>query len=388
MERRLAAIMALDVVGYSRLMVKDEAGTLEALRNFRTTILNPIVEQHGGRIFKHTGDGALIEFASAIDAVNGACEIQRELLLKAAPAGADQLRLRIGINLGDVVVEDGDIYGDGVNVAARLEGIAQADTILVSGPVYEISNKMRATAIVGARRPLRHCRAFVVSAAFDARRSRNCSSIRHSLCAERRLQARRRQCDPLSSAAPLLAGATNPREADRIHAALCSRIESENARMGRSPSNCFRIVIKDGPGACHGSADCRKPVDATISFAANYVLAEFLGDNAVLQRAHASHPPRTERRCSAGANLVRISVLALLAQGQIVVEPESNEVCDRDRASIGLHSVQDRLAEPDLRPLKLAKFSPVAQVDEKSRWKGHVDAPSYGRSTCFTGIGM
>jgi class 3 adenylate cyclase len=85
MERRLAAIMALDVVGYSRLMEKDEAGTLEALRAFRTTILNPIVEQHGGRIFKHTGDGALIEFASAIDAVNSACEIQRELLLKAAP---------------------------------------------------------------------------------------------------------------------------------------------------------------------------------------------------------------------------------------------------------------------------------------------------------------
>jgi adenylate cyclase len=142
MERRLAAIMALDVVGYSRLMEKDEAGTLEALRAFRTTILNPIVEQHGGRIFKHTGDGALIEFASAIDAVNSACEIQRELLLKAAPAEADQLRLRIGINLGDVVIEDGDIYGDGVNVAARLEGIAQADAIYVSGAVYEISNKM------------------------------------------------------------------------------------------------------------------------------------------------------------------------------------------------------------------------------------------------------
>jgi adenylate cyclase len=135
MERRLAAIMALDVVGYSRLMEKNEAGTL--LRTFRTTILNPIVKQHGGRIFKHTGDGALIEFASAIDAVNSACEIQRELLVKTAPAGVDQLRLRIGINLGDVVVEDGGIYGDGVNVAARLEGIAQAD----SGPVYEISNR-------------------------------------------------------------------------------------------------------------------------------------------------------------------------------------------------------------------------------------------------------
>src|SRR5690349_12931907 len=100
----------------------------------------------------------------------------------------------------------------------------------------------------------------------------------------------------LSAAPPLLAGATKPTVAGSRHAALCSRMESDKkARLGRPPSHCFLVVIKGGPGACPGSADCRKPVAAPISFAANYVLAEFLGDNAALQRANASHPRRAER---------------------------------------------------------------------------------------------
>src|SRR6476619_6815946 len=137
MERRLAAIMALDVVGYSRLMEQDETGTLDKLRKLNGEILNPIFEQHGGRVFKLTGDGVFVEFGSAVDAVNSACEIQRLIQLPAAPLGLDQLQLRIGINLGDVVIEGTDVYGDGVNVAARLEGIAEAGTIYVSGNVYE-----------------------------------------------------------------------------------------------------------------------------------------------------------------------------------------------------------------------------------------------------------
>jgi TolB-like protein len=138
MERRLAAIMAADVVGYSRLMEQDEAGTLATLKQRRRIILNPLLAQRRGRVVKTLGDGVLVEFASALDAVECAVELQRRMA-EANDAEPDGLPivLRIGINLGDVIIDQGDIYGDGVNIAARLEGLAEPGCVLVSGKVFE-----------------------------------------------------------------------------------------------------------------------------------------------------------------------------------------------------------------------------------------------------------
>lgn len=127
--RRLAAILAADVVGYSRLMAADEAGTLAALKHHRETIFDPAVAEHDGRLVKLMGDGALVEFHSVVDAVNCALAIQR------APDPA--IRHRIGINLGDVIADGDDIYGDGVNVAARLEPLADSGGICISAIVNE-----------------------------------------------------------------------------------------------------------------------------------------------------------------------------------------------------------------------------------------------------------
>jgi adenylate cyclase len=136
-QRRLAAILAADVVGYSRLMQLDEAGTLAVLKARRTEVLQPIVTKHRGRIVKLMGDGVLIEFASAVDAVE--CAVQLQEAMAAANAGAPDDRwivLRIGVNLGDVMVEGSDLYGDGVNIAARLEAIAEPGTVYVSQTVF------------------------------------------------------------------------------------------------------------------------------------------------------------------------------------------------------------------------------------------------------------
>ena len=125
MERRLAAIFAADVVGYSRLMGEDEAGTLTALKALRKELLAPKVVEHHGRIVKLMGDGALVEFPSVVDAVECAVAVQRGMAERNAGAPAERrIELRIGVNLGDVIVEGSDIYGDGVNVAARLQELA------------------------------------------------------------------------------------------------------------------------------------------------------------------------------------------------------------------------------------------------------------------------
>ena len=124
--RRLAAILAADVAGYSRLMGDDEEGTLERLKAHRRQLIDPKTVEHHGRIVKTTGDGLLVEFPSVVDAVRCAAEVQRGMIDR-EPELADErrIRLRIGINLGDVIAEDGDIFGDGVNVAARLEALAE-----------------------------------------------------------------------------------------------------------------------------------------------------------------------------------------------------------------------------------------------------------------------
>jgi TolB-like protein/class 3 adenylate cyclase/tetratricopeptide (TPR) repeat protein len=136
-ERRLAAILAADVVGYSRLMGEDEAGTHARLKAHRKELVEPLVTEYHGRVVKLTGDGALVEFASAVDAVECAVAIQRGMAARAALEPEDRrLRFRIGINLGDIILEEGDIYGDGVNVAARLEGLAEPGGICIAGSVY------------------------------------------------------------------------------------------------------------------------------------------------------------------------------------------------------------------------------------------------------------
>jgi adenylate cyclase len=132
-ERRLAAILAADVVGYSRLMGEDEERTLASLKTLRRELFDPKVKEHFGRLVKTTGDGALVEFASVVDAVRCAAEMQRAMTERNAeiPVGR-RIDFRIGINLGDIIIDEGDIYGDGVNVAARLEALADPGGICVS----------------------------------------------------------------------------------------------------------------------------------------------------------------------------------------------------------------------------------------------------------------
>jgi adenylate cyclase len=137
-ERRLAAILAADVAGYSRLMERDEAGTLARLRTLRRDLIDPKIAEHKGRIVKTTGDGILIEFPSVVEAVACAVALQRRMEThNDATAEEERIRFRVGINSGDVIVEDGDIHGDGVNIAARLEGIAEPGGICISGIVYD-----------------------------------------------------------------------------------------------------------------------------------------------------------------------------------------------------------------------------------------------------------
>jgi adenylate cyclase len=137
LQRRLAAILAGDVAGYSRLMGADEEGTLSRLNVHRREFLEPKIADYRGRIVKRTGDGVLIEFASAVDATRCAVEIQRGMVERNAPVPQDKrIELRIGIHVGDVIIEDGDIFGDGVNIAARLEGIAQPGGICISDDAY------------------------------------------------------------------------------------------------------------------------------------------------------------------------------------------------------------------------------------------------------------
>jgi adenylate cyclase len=137
-QRRLAAIMAADVVGYSRLMEEDEVGTLAALKSRRKEVLEPLVAKHQGRVFKVTGDGVLVEFASAVNAVQCAIDLQQGMATANDGEPEDRhITLRVGVNLGDVIVEGSDLYGDGINIAARLQAQAEPGGILVSGTAHD-----------------------------------------------------------------------------------------------------------------------------------------------------------------------------------------------------------------------------------------------------------
>jgi adenylate cyclase len=137
-DRRLAAILAADVSGYSRLMGADEEGTLAQLKAHRRALVDPKITEHRGRIVKTTGDGMLVEFASVVDAVRCAVEVQRGMVDRNADVPQEnRIEFRVGIHQGDIIIDGGDIFGDGVNVSARLEGLAEPGGICVSGRVHE-----------------------------------------------------------------------------------------------------------------------------------------------------------------------------------------------------------------------------------------------------------
>jgi adenylate cyclase len=137
-ERRLTAILAADVAGYSRLMGADEEGTLAQLKAHRRALVDPQINEHRGRIVKTTGDGMLVEFGSVVDALRCAVEIQRGMVERNAEVPREKrIEFRVGIHQGDIIIDDGDIFGDGVNVAARLEGFAEPGSICVSARVQE-----------------------------------------------------------------------------------------------------------------------------------------------------------------------------------------------------------------------------------------------------------
>src|SRR6202047_3977368 len=158
LQRRLAAIMSADVVGYSRLMGTDEAGTLSRLNALRRELIDPAIAAHSGRIVKLMGDGALVEFASPVDAVTCAIEIQRQLREHEADVSeADPIRFRIGINVGDIIIEGDDILGDGVNIAARIEGLAEPGGISLSEDAWrQVQGKVAATFVDGGEQSLKN----------------------------------------------------------------------------------------------------------------------------------------------------------------------------------------------------------------------------------------
>jgi len=173
-QRRLAAILAADVVGYSRLMEQDEAGTMAMLKARRKAVLGPLVAVHQGRVFKVTGDGVLVEFASAVNAVQCAVELQHAMSTANGDLQDDRhIVLRIGVNLGDVMVEGGDLYGDGVNIAARLQAIAEPGGVVISGTAHDhVGTKIRVAfedlgnqALKNIAQPVRAFRVSVIPAA-------------------------------------------------------------------------------------------------------------------------------------------------------------------------------------------------------------------------------
>lgn len=178
-ERRLAAVLAADVVGYSRLMEVDEAGTLARLKTVRMELIDPAIANCKGRLIKTTGDGMLVEFQSVTEALRCAVDFQQRMARRNRDMPASRTLLyRIGINLGDVIVEDGDIFGDGVNVAARLESIAEPGGICISAAVrdqvadrldvgYEDLGEQQ---VKNIQRPIRVFKVLLNSEAPDSRR--------------------------------------------------------------------------------------------------------------------------------------------------------------------------------------------------------------------------
>jgi len=156
-KRRLTTVLCADVYGYSRLMEADETGTLETLRRYRTAIAR-LVERHDGRIVNTWGDAVIAEFASVVEAVQCAVEIQQEISQQDSDVPqANPMRFRIGINLGDVMVDGSDIYGDGVNIASRLQELAEPGGVVISSSVYDqVHNKLSVGFDCLGQRPMKN----------------------------------------------------------------------------------------------------------------------------------------------------------------------------------------------------------------------------------------
>src|SRR5688572_18369839 len=156
--RRLAAIVSIDVVGYSRLMGVDEGGTLAALKAHRRELIDPKIAEHEGRIVKTTGDGLLLEFPSVVDAVSCAIDVQRGMVERNLGIPPDKrLDFRVGVNVGDIIIDDDDIFGDGVNVAARLQEVAEPGGICISHSVHEnVRNRIECEFADGGVRQLKN----------------------------------------------------------------------------------------------------------------------------------------------------------------------------------------------------------------------------------------
>ncbi len=181
MDRKLTTILVADVVSYSRLMAADEAGTLASLNGLRSELIEPKIAHYGGRVVKLMGDGTLMEFASVVDAVNFAVDVQRTVADHNEPVPEDRrIQFRMGINIGDVLVDGDDIYGDGVNVAARLEGLADPGGICISETVYEHTrnkldvpvNQLGEQEVKNMARPLRFYRLLLDNQPTDGQRAR------------------------------------------------------------------------------------------------------------------------------------------------------------------------------------------------------------------------
>ena len=203
-ERKLAAILAADVVGYSRLVGADEAGTIARLKALRKEFIEPLIAEYRGRVVKLMGDGALVEFASAVDAVECAVAIQHGVAEREAAVPEDRrIAFRIGINVGDIIVEDGDILGDGVNVAARLEGLAEPGGICVARNVHnQVKAKLDARLRADGRAPGQEHR----------RAGRDVSAWRSTAAgARRRVGATRRRPRVTRWLVPALAALAGPR---------------------------------------------------------------------------------------------------------------------------------------------------------------------------------
>ncbi len=176
-ERKLAAILAADVVGFSKLAGADEERTLARLRALRSDLIDPTIDLHHGRIVKRTGDGMIVEFRSVVDAVRSAIEVQSAMFDRNGGLAPEQcIEFRVGVHLGDVMEEaDGDLMGDGVNVAARLEGICEPGGLCLSGAAYEqVRDKLKESFVDLGEKPLKNIarpvRAYALSAAAIAAR--------------------------------------------------------------------------------------------------------------------------------------------------------------------------------------------------------------------------
>ena len=216
--RRLAAILAADVAGYSRLMGADEEGTHERLKAHLSELVNPSIEKHRGRVVKNTGDGLLAEFPSVVEAVRCAAEIQRGMAERNAETAEDRrIAFRVGVNLGDVIVEQDDIYGDGVNVAARLEALAEPGGICISRMVRDqIRDKLSYPFEAGESRASKTSPGRCVSMRCAPKQSPSCRKrtcpLRHRLADERLHGAWQRWPQQRSSSAASLGGGFHRRQ--------------------------------------------------------------------------------------------------------------------------------------------------------------------------------